>query len=150
MISEVDPEDPRVIDCMSQYYAEIAEIFETGFDPAQASPPDANDMRRPNGVFLIAMSDGLPVGCVAIKGEGNGFGEIRRMWVSPAARGLGLAKQLMAEIEDKARAMGVHTLRLDTNGKLLAARRLYEGLGWHEIDRYNDNVYAEHFFEKRL
>ncbi len=149
-ISEVDPEDPRVKNCMAQYYAEIAAIFETDFDPAQASPPDANDMRRPNGVFLLAVSDGLPVGCVAVKGEGNGLGEIRRMWVSPAARGLGLAKQLMAEIEDKARALGIHTLRLDTNGKLIAARRLYENMGWSEIDRYNDNVYAEHFFEKKL
>ena len=96
------------------------------------------------------MSDGLPVGCVAMKGEGTGLGEIRRMWVSPAARGLGLSRRLMAVIEDKARDMGIKTLRLDTNGKLHAARRLYESSSWHEIPRYNDNIYAEHFFEKKL
>lgn len=149
-ISEVDPEDSQIKACMEIYYAEIAAIFETGFDPANASPPDAEDMRPPNGIFLMAKSDALPVGCVAMKGERDAVGEIRRMWVSPAARGLGLARQLMQEIESRARTMGIAKLRLDTSGKLIAARRLYESSGWREIERYNDNIYADYFFEKIL
>lgn len=149
-IHEVDPEDARVKHCMEQYYREISDIMGALFDPALASPPDAGDMRRPKGIFLLALSDGLPVGCVAMKGEGGSVGEIRRMWVSPAARGLGLARKMMHQIEEQARIMGVNTLRLDTNGRLHAARRLYESMGWTEIDRYNTNVYAEHFFEKRI
>jgi DNA-binding MarR family transcriptional regulator len=145
-----DPNDPRIQSCVQAYYDEISEIFGTRFDPVLGGDPEAEAMTPPRGVFLLAMSDGLPIGCCALKGQGGTLGEVKRMWVSPAARGLGLSKRLMQEIEAQARNLGISTLQLDTNGKLTAARRLYESSGWREIDRYNDNPYAEHFYEKHL
>ncbi|MCT4553675.1 MAG: helix-turn-helix domain-containing GNAT family N-acetyltransferase [Pelagimonas sp.] len=145
-----DPEDPRVMACVQSYVDEISEIFETRFDTAASGDPEADSLRAPKGVFLLALSDGLPIGCCALKGQGAGLGEVKRLWVSPAARGLGLAKRLMQEIEDHARALNMTTLQLDTNGRLTAALEMYRRAGWREIDRYNDNPYAEHFFEKRI
>lgn len=149
-IIEADPEDPRVQHCVLAYYDEISEIFGVFFDPQVSGDPEADSLRAPNGTFLLALSDGLPIGCVAVKRQAEGLGEVKRMWVAPAARGLGLAKQLMSAIETHAQRLGLTTLQLDTNGKLTAALHLYRQDGWVEIERYNDNPYAEHFFEKQL
>ena len=112
--------------------------------------PDANDMIRPRGVFLVALSDGLPIGCVGLKGQGGPVAEIKRLWVSPAGRGLALATRLMTQAEDAARSLGIDTLRLDTNSALPEAAALYRKTGWREIDRFNDDPYPDMFFEKRL
>ena len=76
--------------------------------------------------------------------------EIKRLWVSPAARGLGLARRLMAANREVARELSVKVLRLDTNRALPEAARLYRASGWTEIDRFSDDPYADYFFEKRL
>lgn len=146
----VAPDDARLQHCVAAYYAEISEIFGTRFDPQVSGDPEHEALRPPNGAFLLALSDTLPVGCVALKGQGDELGEVKRLWVAPMARGLGLADLLMARIEDQAHALGMKRLQLDTNGKLTAARKLYAQSGWREIARYNDNPYAEHFFEKQL
>lgn len=146
----VDPEDSRVQTCVQAYYDEISDIFGTRFDPVISGDPEADSMRPPRGVFVLAFLGDQPVGCCALKGQGDGLGEVKRLWVSPDARGLSLSKRLMTQIEDHARALGITRLQLDTNKKLTAARKLYEGAGWREIARYNDNPYAELFFEKAL
>lgn len=149
-IEPADPEDPRVLQCVQSYVDELSRVFETTFDPVTSGDPESDSMRAPNGVFLLAMSDGLPIACGALSNKGNQTGEIKRVWISPAARGLGLAKRLMTDLEDRARALGMTRLVLDTNGRLTTALNLYRTTGWTEIDRYNDNPYAEHFFEKHL
>ena len=141
-------EDARY--CLSEYYAELARRFEKGFDVSLSRDPDAEDMIRPRGAFLVAMSDGLPIGCVGLKGSGGDVAEIKRLWVAPSARGLGLAKRLMTAAEDIARELSVKVLRLDTNSALPEATQLYRGTGWNEIDRFNDDPYPDTFFEKRL
>ncbi len=149
-IAPVDPEDPRIEYCVNQFYDEITSILGIPFDPHASGNPEADYLRPPKGVFLLATSDGLPIGCCGLKGQGTHLGEVKRLWLSSAARGLGLGKRLMDEIEDHARKLGMTTLQLDTNGRLHAALGLYRNSGWIEIDRYNDNPYAEHFFEKQL
>jgi ribosomal protein S18 acetylase RimI-like enzyme len=72
------------------------------------------------------------------------------MWVAPRARGLGLGRRLLAEIERHASAAGVHTLRLDTNRALTEAIGLYRAAGYEEIERFNDEPHAHHFFAKAL
>lgn len=150
VLVEADPQSADARTCLSAYYAELQQRFEQGFDVNLSRDPDADDMRRPRGVFLIALSDGLPLGCAGLKGSGGPVAEVKRLWVSPAARGLGLARRLMALIEDTARDLGIDTLRLDTNSALPEAVALYENAGWQRIGRFNDDPYPDVFFEKRL
>ncbi len=145
-----DPEDVRIQSCVQAYCDELSKILGVVFDRQTSGDPEAESLRPPMGIFLLALSDGLPIGCCGLKGQGGGLGEVKRLWVSPAARGLGLSKTLMSEIEDHACRLGMTRLQLDTNGRLSAALALYRNDGWREIERYNDNPYAEHFFEKSL
>ena len=149
-LEEVDPRCEAARYCLGEYYAELARRFDNGFDVTRSRDPEAEDMIRPRGVFLVAMSDGLPIGCAGLKASGNEGAEVKRVWVSPSARGLGLARQLMDAIESAAQNFGVKILRLDTNSALSEALSLYRNSGWIEIDRFNDDPYPDVFFEKRL
>lgn len=149
-IEEVDPRGEAAAYCLGAYYEEIGSRFEHGFDVSRSRDPLAEQMTRPRGTFLVACSDDLPVGCVGLKGDGHGSAEIKRLWVAPSARGIGLSKRLMAEAEGIARELSIKMLRLDTNRALPEAKQLYLKTGWKEIDRFNDDPYADSFFEKRL
>ena len=149
-IEEADPRNDAARYCLGEYYSELARRFEKGFDVSRSRDPDAADMVRPRGAFLLAMSDGLPIGCVGLKGTGGDVAEIKRLWISESARGFGMAKRLMHAVETIAGELSVKTLRLDTNSALPEALNLYRRSGWVEIDRFNDDPYPDHFFEKRL
>jgi GNAT superfamily N-acetyltransferase len=77
-------------------------------------------------------------------------GEVARMWVDRPYRGLGLARRILVALEQQAAELGFTTVRLDTNRALEEAKAMYRGAGYAEIARYNDNPYADHWFEKRL
>lgn len=147
VLEEIHPRDEVARYCLGEYYAELGRRFAGGFDVSLSRDPDAEEMVRPRGVFLVAMLDGLPLGCVGLKG---GTGEVKRLWVAPAARGFGLSKRLMTAVEDAARELAIPCLRLDTNSALPEAVQLYRRTGWAEIPRFNDDPYPDTFFEKRL
>jgi DNA-binding MarR family transcriptional regulator/GNAT superfamily N-acetyltransferase len=149
-IDAVNPATKEAQYCLGEYYGELARRFTGGFDVSRSRDPDVADMIAPRGVFLVAMSDGLPVGCVGLKGNGGELAEVKRLWVAPAARGLGLGRRLMASAESAARDTAIKVLRLDTNSALPEALKLYRSTGWAEIDRFNDDPYPDVFFEKRL
>jgi DNA-binding MarR family transcriptional regulator/GNAT superfamily N-acetyltransferase len=149
-IQEADPRADAARYCLGEYYAELRRRFEKGFEVALSRDPDAVDMVRPRGAFLLAMSDGLPIGCVGLKGTGGEVAEIKRLWICPTARGFGVAKRLMRAAEAAAQELSVKTLRLDTNSALPEALNLYRTSGWVEIDRFNEDPYPDHFFEKHL
>jgi ribosomal protein S18 acetylase RimI-like enzyme len=107
-------------------------------------------MRPPNGVFLIAVLHDDPIACGALKVHGDEPAEIKRMWVSQDARGLGVARRLLGELEARAAARGSTSVRLDTNATLIEAIGLYRSTGYLEIAAFNDEPYADHWFEKRL
>jgi DNA-binding MarR family transcriptional regulator/RimJ/RimL family protein N-acetyltransferase len=150
VLDEADPRSEAALWCLGEYYAELGRRFSRGFDVSLSRDPQADDMVRPRGVFLVARSDGQPLGCVGLKGGGGPVAEVKRLWVAPAARGLGLARRMMAAVEDAARGLGIAVLRLDTNSALPEALALYRRSGWTEIDRFNDDPYPDAFFEKRL
>lgn len=148
----IEPADPASEDarlCIEAYFRELEERFETGFDPARTVSANPEELVPPAGQFLIARLDGRAVGCGGLKVKGRKLGEIKRMWVAPDARGLGIAQRLLDAIEEQAVRMGLHTLQLDTNRALKEAHALYARNGYREIPRYNDNPYAHHWFEKR-
>jgi DNA-binding MarR family transcriptional regulator/GNAT superfamily N-acetyltransferase len=149
-VEESDPRGDAARYCLSEYYSELGRRFEKGFDVSRSRDPDAADMVRPRGAFLLAMSDGLPVGCVGLKGSGGEVAEIKRLWICESARGFGLARHLMHAVETVARELSVKTLRLDTSSALPEALKLYRTSGWVEIDRFNEDPYPDHFFEKHL
>jgi GNAT superfamily N-acetyltransferase len=79
-----------------------------------------------------------------------GVGEIKRMWVHDEWRGAGLGARLLRRLEDLSIGMGHRLVRLDTNGTLTEAIAMYGRAGYRPIARYNDNPYAQAFFEKAL
>lgn len=149
-IDAVDPARPAAQYCLGEYFAELDRRFDAGFDPALSSAPDLDAMRPPAGLFLVATLRGDAVGCGGLRFHGNAPAEIKRMWVAPSARGLGIGRRLLAELEARAAAGGSRAVRLDTNGSLREAINLYRSSGYREIDAFNDERYAHHWFEKRV
>ncbi|WP_262347580.1 bifunctional helix-turn-helix transcriptional regulator/GNAT family N-acetyltransferase [Nocardioides dongxiaopingii] len=145
VLREVDPAGPAATESMGRYFAELAERFPDGFDPGTPSPLDC---------FTVATSDRVPVACGGLQrlpGDATRVvDEIKRMWVDPSWRGAGLGSRLLRHLEDVARGRAATTIRLDTNGTLSEAIAMYERGGYRSIGRYNDNPYAELFFEKDL
>ncbi len=145
-----DPLSPDAQICLDQYFAEIASRFRGGFDRDAGGATAVQDFVPPNGCLLIARLFVEPVGCGALRTLEPGIGEIKRMWVSPEARGLGVGRRLLQELERVARKHRMRAVRLDTNESLSEAIHLYRLSGFREIDRFNDNPYAHHWFEKVL
>ncbi len=149
-IEVVDPADNQATFCLGEYFAELDARFDTGFDPAGSLPADPHDMRLPAGLFLLATLRGEPVGCGALKFHGRRPTELKRMWVSPSARGLGVGRRLLSELERRAAEHGAGVVRLETNRSLVEAIRMYRSAGYREVEAFNDETYADYWFEKRL
>ncbi|HEV8448035.1 MAG TPA: helix-turn-helix domain-containing GNAT family N-acetyltransferase [Gemmatimonadaceae bacterium] len=148
-----DVEDPRTATsrwCLSQYFAELNERFDVGFDPARSLYADTRVFTRPSGAFVVARVRGRPVGCGAVKFKGKLPAEFKRMWIAKESRGLGLGKRLLDALENQARAAGAKAVRLETNRTLKEAIAMYRQAGYVEIEPFNDEPYAHHWFEKRL
>ncbi len=150
VIERVSCLDPRAVACLEAYYAELARRLKSGFDVNLSADPEASDMAHPRGAFLLAMLDGMPIGCIGVKGTDKGYAELKRLWIVPSARGMGLAHRMMAEAEEEARRLGIKCLRLDTNSVLSDAVAMYHKLGWTEIERFNEDPYPDLFFEKLI
>lgn len=147
----VDPASDDAVWAMGQYFAEIDERFSQGFDPGDALSTGLGSMGPPGGAFVLARDEaGAVVGCGGVQTIGDGVGEVKRMWVSTSTRGRGVGRQLLERLEAECRRLGHQTVRLDTNSQLPEAVALYRNAGYVEIDRYNDNPYPDHFFEKDL
>ena len=144
-----DPDDPVARSCLDAYAAELARRFERGFD-TRRNPMPADEVRPPAGLFLVATLRDDAVGCGALKLHPDGPAELARIWVAAGARGLGLGRRLVEELEGRASTAGATTVRLDTNGALTEAIALYRSAGYREIEPFNENPYAHHWFEKRL
>jgi ribosomal protein S18 acetylase RimI-like enzyme len=103
------------------------------------------------GVMLVVVGPaGQVVGTAAVRRLAPGVAEIKRMWLRPACRGRGLARRLMDRCLEEARALGGRVVRLDSEGRLKAAVRLYRSYGFQEIPDYNRNPRANIWMELRL
>lgn len=147
-LTEIDPAEPEARAAVQRYFDEIRDRF--GFDSAGQDVKDAAMLCPPDGAFIVAVSDGEPVACGGLQTIAPGIGEIKRMWVEDTWRGAGLGSRVLRDLENRATALGHHTLRLDTNETLTEAIAMYERAGYQRVARYNDNPFATHFFEKSL
>jgi ribosomal protein S18 acetylase RimI-like enzyme len=135
--------------CLDRYFEELAERFDAGFDPGLSISAAAEELTPPHGYFVLATLNGEAVGCGALKCH-VAYGEIKRMWVKPASRGLGIGKRILHRLEDLARERRLQLLRLETNKALTEAQSLYKSSGYREVRAFNDEPYAHHWFEKPL
>ena len=148
-IKKTDPSSKDAKWCFGQYFKELNDRFESGFDPAQSISANTQELTPPEGLLLVAFLHDEPVGCGALKFHGS-IAEVKRMWVAPGARGLGLGKRLLIALENSAREANIRILRLETNRALAEAISLYRSSGFVEVRPFNDEPYAHHWFEKRL
>ena len=148
-IDVVDPASEAARTAVAAYFRELDETFEGGFDVA-AGAADEHTLGGATGRFIVAISNGVVVGCGGLQSLTDDIGEIKRMWVHRDWRGLGLAGRLLRRLEEESAALGHQVVRLDTNSSLADALAMYRAAGYVEIPRYNDNPYPDHWFEKSL
>jgi DNA-binding MarR family transcriptional regulator/GNAT superfamily N-acetyltransferase len=150
VIEPCPPGDPRARACVRAYARDIARRFDDGFDPALSNSVHDEELVPPAGAFLLATLNGEPVGCGAVKLHRDAPAEIKRVWVADPVRGLGIGRRMLSELERYAAGRGWTAVRLDTNRNLTEAIAMYRLAGYREIEPYNTEHYAHHWFEKRL
>jgi DNA-binding MarR family transcriptional regulator/GNAT superfamily N-acetyltransferase len=149
-IEVADPTEAAARQCLQAYVAELDVRFDAGFDPEASISAAADELVEPRGLLLLAQLRGRPMGCGALKLHGAQPAEVKRMWVAPDARGLGLGRRILGGLEQQARRRGVTVLRLETNRSLPEAVALYLSAGFVEVPAFNAEPYAHHWFEKHL
>jgi GNAT superfamily N-acetyltransferase len=113
----------------------VNRYFEKGlFEPELAGLPGR--FTPPSGSLLLALADGRPVGCVAMRDLGGGACEMKRMYVADEARGKGVGRALVAQLLSDARSAGYGVMRLDTSMHQHEAMALYEQAGFRSIGPY--------------
>jgi DNA-binding MarR family transcriptional regulator/GNAT superfamily N-acetyltransferase len=151
---QVEIIDPRDVDaryCLRSYFEELGQRFDTGFDPAQSISASDEEMTLPNGLLLVANLLGAAVGCAALKLHNDTqIAEVKRMWVAADVRGLGLGRRLLERLSTEAASRGMLILRLETNRSLFEAKQLYQSAGFVEVEPFNNEPYAHHWFQKDL
>ncbi|HYJ70419.1 MAG TPA: helix-turn-helix domain-containing GNAT family N-acetyltransferase [Nocardioidaceae bacterium] len=145
-----DPSTPPAQHCLREYFAELDRRFDVGFDPVRSTVPDAAAFVPPSGALVVASLWSEPLGCGGLLWQEDGSAYIKRMWIDPSARGLGIGRRLLSELEALAARHGCETVRLETNRSLTEAIGLYRSAGYVEVEPFNDEPYAHHWFAKRL
>ena len=133
-IAVEDPAQPEVAPLLQASDAYMASLY-----PAESNHLlDVASLQKPRVTFLVARVDGQALGCAAVVDSGEGWVEVKRMFVSPAARGLKLGRRLLDEIETIAVQRGAHALRLEMGGLQPEALGLYRSAGFVEIGPFGD------------
>jgi DNA-binding MarR family transcriptional regulator len=149
-IAVADPSSPDAQHCLDRYFGELAARFRGGYDRGVDHSAEVGEFAPPKGCLLIARLFGEAIGCGAVRTVEPGLAEIKRMWVAPEARGLGLGRRLLGELEQVAARSKARMVRLDTNEVLIEAQQLYRSCGYREIQAFNDSPYAHYWFGKTL
>jgi GNAT superfamily N-acetyltransferase len=134
--------------CLYAYARELSVRFPEGYNVAELTPPE--QFTPPRGVLLVAFDGADGVGCVGLRTLEPGVGEIRHMWVDDRMRRTGLGGRLLREIEGRAVALGLPTVRLNTHKALPEAVAMYRAARYAETDAYSDDVHGQLSFVKHL
>jgi len=157
---------PAAAELLEAYFAERRETFPSGKGSYRTASPSDATFTPPAGSFLVVEDDDAvdddgaaepgtahALACGGVRridptGEGLVRYEVKHVYVRPEARGRGLGRLLMAELEEVAADLGADLVVLDTNESLLAAGALYRATGYREVEPYNDNPNATTWFAK--
>jgi GNAT superfamily N-acetyltransferase len=132
-LTREDPSSPDCLRLIAQLSAELGELYG---DDGGANSYNPHEPLASGAAFLVARVEGQPVGCGAIRPFGPGVGEVKRMFVVPEARGRGISRLLLQEIESAAVEMGYRTLRLETGIRQPEAIGLYDSAGYRRAACY--------------
>ena len=156
-IRRTSADAPEAAQLLADYEAEL---LARGRPFSPLDPPagsggkrvEVHEMEPPGGTFLVVSEDGAPVACGGLRtlDADARVGEVKRMYVAPAARRRGHARRLLGALEECARELGHARIRLDTNAAQPEALELYAACGYAEIPDYNGSPTATHWFEKAL
>jgi putative acetyltransferase len=150
-IRQADPFGPEAALLIARLSAELAAMYPEYPDSGAGAFQPA-DAAEPRSAFLIAWLDGKPVGCAAVRPMESGVAEFKRLYVEPDVRRRGIAGQLLAALEEKARQFGYLAVRLETGVRQPGSIRVSESAGYERIPNYG--IYAGNplslCFEKRL
>jgi DNA-binding MarR family transcriptional regulator/GNAT superfamily N-acetyltransferase len=149
-ITPVDPEHPDAQYCLAEYVAELNRRSTRGFDPSVGATALPHEVRPPAGQFFVAYLHDEPIGCGAVKRHPDAPAEIKRMWIAPQARGLGLGRRLLDTLEACAKAGGARVAHIETSAVLSEALSLYRSTGWVEVQPFNDEPFADHWLVKEF
>ena len=142
-------DDPEARELVAAMEAWVTENFGPA-TPDRTSTVTAEEMVPPHGTFVVLYENGEAVGGGGLRRLGDDVAEIKRMFVRPAARGRGLGRRVLDELESAASELGYRRLRLDTAVSMTTAMALYRAAGYRDIPDYNGNSYASYWGEKVL
>jgi putative acetyltransferase len=143
------PDQPETIALLAQLDAYLMSLYQ----PESNHLLDVAALQAPSVRFFVARQQAAALGCGALRLDGDGFGEVKRMFVAPAARGLGVGRKLLAAIEAEGRRQRLHTLRLETGIHQPEALGLYISAGYEETEAFGEYPAGDpvsRFFAKRL
>ncbi len=148
--SAVDPQGDDAMGLLREAAIEARAMYPELFPPGAPWPDNPPTPAR--GVYLVAYTDGKPVACGALRPLDAETVEVRRMFVSASARRRGIAKAVLAELEEHAAALGFKVMRLETGKRQLSAMALYERQGFKRIPPFGEYVGdpVSVCFEKRV
>jgi GNAT superfamily N-acetyltransferase len=136
-------------DLLAAFASEIASLY-PGWHTGVGPSADPDEFVPPSGAFVVACADGRAVGCGGVKQIDEQHGEIKRLYVAPELRKSGIARLILAGLEQRARESGYAAVRLDTGARQPEALALFRSTGYNDIADYNGNEFASHWLEKFL
>ena len=151
LIEASTPEDITTVRALLREYQQAlgTDLCFQGFEVELRELPGA--YAPPNGRLLLAFQKTAPVGCVALQRVDAVRGEMKRLYVRPSARGLGIARALVRKILEDALVIGYADVVLDTLPSMIEAQQLYERFGFRDIDPYRANpIVGSRYLGKRL
>jgi GNAT superfamily N-acetyltransferase len=150
-LRQVDPESADAQRCLRAYVAELNRRSpDQGFDPRKGATAEPQEVRPPNGAFVVVYLRGEAVGCGAVKHHPGAVTDVKRMWLAESARGLGLGRRLLERLEGLARDHGSTEAHIETSDVLPEALALYRSAGYVEVPAFNDEPFADRWFSKPL
>ena len=137
--------------CLAAYYDELARRFPQRVRP-RPQPPSRHATSSPSrpALFVLARLHGRAIGCGAVLFHDGAPAYIKRMWVDDAVRGMGVGRRILTALEQAARDHAATSVTLETNASLTEAIAMYRASGYVEVEPFNDEVYADHWFRKSL
>ena len=145
----IAPDDPRVSPLFADFIRETDGPLEIDLEAEIAAGPPRG-LVPPDGTLLLVAVDGEPAGLGGVRHLDTDVAEVKSMYVAPRHRGKGLARALLAELEEIAHSHGCTAVRLDTSDYLTPAIALYRAAGYREVANYNGNRKANLWFERQL